>query len=704
MLLVFLFSCLGLSDNSSTAADPSHNSETKPNIVFINLDDADRDLFKPEIMETRFPAMDAIAKRGITFTNFHVTTPLCGPSRACVLRGQYAHALEHRTNDAASWGTRGFKGDFATFVEKGYFDDDIGTWMKAAGYHTVFVGKYINYVETPNRVPAGWNDYYRSQGSKYYDTSRFTNRTRAQGTAERIPAGEYRTTVEANDIVRIIRDREADDQPMFVYFAPFGPHSEGKAPGGMIDVDDADRWTNLVRENGPDFDEEDISDKPPEYQQLPRLTPEMLEKFNRDYRERMLATKSIDRAIDRIVKALEDTGKLENTYIFITSDNGYSLGEHRMSGKGNSMTRSAHVPLIVSGPGVAFTNANHLLAHIDLAPTFLELAGGEQKTFFDGKSFAALLANAPLHEEESWRDSVLIENWQARRFFQYTIHTTYSQLRMYDTAYTEWADGSREFYDLATDPFELENKYDELTEAEKAELSANLKASRRPIPEPLATVERPPVNNAAISGPPFAVRGVAEDTSGIDRVELVIRKWSTNEYWNGEDWQADRTTLVTKLKNKGGIQAEWSYSFKAPEPNVISDGYNIIPRAYAVNGNYTREVEVRKFQYDSFPPTTIINNIRFPASGKVRVIGRARDNYQVREVRVHLYNQTTKEYFDGSDWVAENKYITHQTDDHDKWEFLSPKLTPAKYTLRARAYDAAGNWDPTQEIRKFEIE
>lgn len=694
-----------ISNASSTPEPFIRKQQSRPNIVLINLDDADREMFRPEILASRFPNIDSIAKAGVTFTNFHVTTPLCGPSRACLLRGQYAHALEHRTNEAGKVDTRGFEGDFKTFFESGYYNDDFGRWMKDAGYRTMFVGKYINYVDGVPGIPTGWDDYYRSQGSRYYGTRRFTNRTDPNGAGEDIPDGVYRTNAEAEDVVRLIRAHETTEQPLFVYFAPYGPHSEGQADGGMIDTADVGTWPNISQPEDEDFDEADISDKPPAFNQLPLLSDEIKERLRSDYRDRMLATKSIDKAIAAIVRSLKDTGRYENTYIMVTSDNGYSLGHHRLSGKGNTMTMSSHVPMIISGPGVPINQtANHLLAHIDIAPTCLELAGVPMKPFFDGKSFAPLLGPAPQFSEETWRDSILIENWQSRRFLQYKLKTTFSQLRMYDSVYTEWADGSREFYDLVSDPLELENKASTLTEQQQNAYQQKLMSLRRNMPEPLATVERPPTNFSPISGPPFVVRGVAEDSSGIKRVSLVIRKWSTGEFWNGTDWQTERITQQTRLANPNGIQTEWIYSFNTPEPIHVSEGYSIVPRAYANNENFTRQVVVRKFQYDSFPPVTKINSVRQLTSGKVRINGRARDNYKVREVRLVLQNVATKEYFDGDNWVAKNTPIYRDTDDDDKWFFLTPKLAPGSYSFRARAYDTAGNYDLTPEVEKFDVE
>ncbi|MEE2639404.1 MAG: sulfatase-like hydrolase/transferase [Planctomycetota bacterium] len=678
--------------------------DARPNILLVNLDDADRELFRPEVLEKRFPNLHSIARSGITFSNFHVTTPLCGPSRACLLRGQYAHALGHRTNDAAMNPARGFSGDFSSFVEKGYLQNEIGWWMKQAGYHTVFVGKYINHSGSGNTVPRGWDDFYRSQGSRYYRTFRFTNRHQAKGSHEKVAEGVYRTTQEADDIVRIVHQQKDNASPMFIYFAPFGPHSEGKAEGGMIDRQDEDLWQDIQQFKNEDYDESDVSDKPAEYRRLPRLTPELKRKIQTDFRNRMLATKSVDRAVGRILNCLELSGRLANTLVFITSDNGYSLGQHRISGKGNTMTRSSHVPLLVSGPGVRPCRANHLLAHIDLAPTFLELAGGRQQDFFDGKSFARLIRDPGSCQPESWRESILIENWQMRKFMQFALRTTFCQLRLYDEVYTEWADGSREFYDLSRDPLELRNRYTDLEPDRVSQLSNQLKGCRRMMPEPIATVERPPATQVPLAGPPFVIRGVAEDSSGVEKVDLVIRKWSSGDYWNGKSWQQERLVLETALKNRGGIQSEWNYSFSPTAGELSSARYNVVPRAYASNGKFTRSVNVEPFHFDTCPPSTFIQKIHVPVSGQVRATGRTRDNHRVREVRIQLFNSDTGEFFDGSGWAARKNHVCRETDANDRWEFQTPPLASGNYVIRARAYDVAGNWDPTQEVRRFRIE
>ena len=102
----------------------------KPNIVLINLDDADSELMIDSNLAGRYPNLNRLAQSGLRFTNLHVTTPICGPSRACFLRCQYAHHTGIRINNPSSSKSNGFGGGMRTYLDAGYFDDDLSIWMK----------------------------------------------------------------------------------------------------------------------------------------------------------------------------------------------------------------------------------------------------------------------------------------------------------------------------------------------------------------------------------------------------------------------------------------------------------------------------------------------------------------------------------------------------------------------------------------------
>jgi N-acetylglucosamine-6-sulfatase len=207
------------------------------------------------------------------------------------------------------------------------------------------------------------------------------------------------------------------------------------------------------------------------------------------YRRRVQAMQSVDDMILSIVNTLNTTGKFNNTYIFITSDNGYHMGNHRMvEGKESPYEEDVRVPMWVIGPGVpAGQTRDHLTINCDFAPTFAELGGVTPPANVDGHSLVPLLGNNP-PSISSWRSAVLLEhgvtgpsgpvvmgqvadplllepeeNWwlpSGRIVPQNEVAAPsgiYSGVRTNDYKYVEYATGERELYDLRTDPYELQN-------------------------------------------------------------------------------------------------------------------------------------------------------------------------------------------------------------------------------------------------------
>ena len=148
---------------------------SRPNIVMINLDDADLDIFTDEILEQYLPNIKQLATGGWRFTNCHATTPLCGPSRVCLLRGQHAHKTGTKTNQPDTWLNNGFTGGYSIFKQRGYEKEHLGIWMQRAGYRTMVVGKYIHGRYRADLV-SGWDDLYLCFGGQYYGTSRYNSR------------------------------------------------------------------------------------------------------------------------------------------------------------------------------------------------------------------------------------------------------------------------------------------------------------------------------------------------------------------------------------------------------------------------------------------------------------------------------------------------------------------------------------------------
>jgi N-acetylglucosamine-6-sulfatase len=129
-------------------------SATKPNFVFILADDMRKDDLR-YMPKTR----SLLGRQGKRFSNAHVSYALCCPSRATILRGQYAHNTGIWSNGGA----------LRVYKNSGYERANLATRLDSAGYRTGLFDKYFNGYRETNRVPPGWDDWFAKFGGVYYD-------------------------------------------------------------------------------------------------------------------------------------------------------------------------------------------------------------------------------------------------------------------------------------------------------------------------------------------------------------------------------------------------------------------------------------------------------------------------------------------------------------------------------------------------------
>jgi arylsulfatase A-like enzyme len=409
----------------------------KPNIVLIMTDDQDYKSvkFMPKVRSN-------LARKGTSFENAFATTPLCCPSRATFLRGQYEHNHGVITNFAP-------EGGYARFHELGNQKSTVATWLKYGGYQTVLIGKYLNEYDG-TAIPPGWSSW---MARRHKDAN--TARGRAfvlniNGRLVKYPYAEYHDT----DVLRdkassYIRRRAGDQKPFFMYLATKAPHkpaSNAPRHDGMFAEEPLPR--------PPNFDEEDVSDKPGWVQNRERLTPEVVQQITDSYRQRLRSLQAVDDLVAEVVDALRATGKLHNTYIVFASDNGWHQGEHRLPiGKGAPYEESIKVPFIVRGPGVPQgRRLDHMILNNDFAPTVADWAGATTPSFVDGKSIQSLLQTTP-PKPNAWRRQILIEH-VARAGAPYTA------VRTQTAKYVEYDNGDKELYKLNEDGYEVESRHE----------------------------------------------------------------------------------------------------------------------------------------------------------------------------------------------------------------------------------------------------
>lgn len=380
--------------------------------------------------------LNRLADEGLHFTNGFATTPLCGPSRASLLTGRYAHNHGTTGNDVR---------DFDP-------SSTLATRMQEAGYTTGLVGKYLNlYHEIAPAVPPGWDTWRAFETAAYYDYTLIHDGVAvAHGDAPE----DYSTDVMREIAVDFIDEHHAE--PFFLLFSTWAPHGQPVAAPRHAG---SYAWLPPWRPSA--FQEADVSDKPAFVRYLRRLASVggvdglAATTSARDLEQRVQAETllAVDDAIGALLERLEHYGIADDTLIVFTSDNGFHWGEHWLAGKSAPYEESIRVPLVVRYPRmVAGARVDDRFAlHMDLAPTILELAGVEPDETMDGLSLAGVLCD---REEGPWRDDFLLEYFHRLAF---TGMQPYTGVRSTRWKYIRYADGFEELYDLEADASEMEN-------------------------------------------------------------------------------------------------------------------------------------------------------------------------------------------------------------------------------------------------------
>ncbi|MEM7342277.1 MAG: sulfatase-like hydrolase/transferase [Actinomycetota bacterium] len=671
-----------------------------PNIVVINLDDADVDLLGRNAIQQFFPNIQRhLLDGGMLLNDFHVSAPVCGPSRASLFRGQYPHNTGIELNELGT-DPNGPTGSWAEFLDRGYADDEIGVWMRRSGYATALVGKY-HHTQFPAAsgnlgfVPPGWGDFRASSGGGYFAQPRFINGVRIETGDD-----EYRTDLETVDMVEIIEDHDGE-RPLFLYVAPYAPHAD--VSGAPIYPDRyADAFADEMIPSTPDLNEADLSDKPAIFQNAEALTAERMAGLHAAYRDRLRAMAAVDDMVGELFAVLEGEGMTDDTYVFLTSDNGYQLGHHRQTAKRDAFDRTTRVGLLAAGPAITpGSGASDVLTHVDLTATILDLAGADRPGFLDGVSFAPLLIGDPF---EPSRSGVLVEGEGIKVIGGVRVAIEYDAWRGEDEIYVEHRDGSREYYDLATDPHQLENRWDELSETERSELEAHL-ASIRDCHGPtcrggsaLPAVETV-TEIADYTDGVLTLSGSATALSGVDRVVATIRRVDDNRYWNGDALVAEPVQIDLPTE-PAGDGATWRYAAGLPATDywvgvwAIDRNGNVDPRIDADIVVGTPPLDPAPRARFTVETGSIVPEGRTVISGEVeRVSGdRAAINVLVRVRRTDI---DFGGHWNGDQWIEDpNTWLLAELDG-DQWRYAID-LEPGSYLLHAYAVDTAGGlqtWD-----------
>ncbi|MGH2955341.1 MAG: sulfatase family protein, partial [Solirubrobacterales bacterium] len=429
-------------------------AQSPPNIVVLYTDDQE-----PESLKVMNTVADQLKAKGVTMKRFYNNFPLCCPSRATLLTGQYAHNHDILSNQSP-------EGGFGKFDEL-HGNNYLPLWLQQAGYTTSFIGKFMNeyavpdeYGTTPTTVPRGWNDWraLAPARAQYFDytlnqngvLTRFGNRNR-----------DYSTDVFTTKAKKFIRRTAPGPSPFFLMLGYAAPHGGGGgSPGRSCNrgARPAPRHLRALRkldkkerfEFPPSFNEAKITDKPSSVQQMPPLTAGQIRDLKRKRRCAWESLLAVDESVDEITAELKRSGENRDTYVFFLSDNGILRGEHRIRNQKRYLyEESARVPFIVRGPGVARGKSSFdVVANADLTSTLLQIAGASPGLTQDGRS---LIPNFSNPKAESGR-AILLEAYAGQEIIG---------LRTSRYLYAEWdtelPQTELELYDTYADRYQLQN-------------------------------------------------------------------------------------------------------------------------------------------------------------------------------------------------------------------------------------------------------
>ena len=416
--------------------------DDRPNVLMITADDAAVGDLEYMPLTRRL-----VADRGVTFTNAIAPDPICVPARASLLTGQYTH--NHK-----AYTINGEGGGYQAFDNR----KTLPIWLQAAGYDTLFVGKYLNgYGDDgrPTREP-GWNEWRATMGGSTYTFTRTVLNVNGRARLHT----QYSTDLLSDQTVQVLGRPRRRTKPWYMWVNYVAPHQ-----GGVPESDDPQMtnpsrpadWvgtTTVAPEHRDRFRHLDLPRTPDLFHgdgdgvrtAGPSFSPGRRAAAREGYQQRLEALQSVDEAVARAVRKLRSTGQLGNTVIIFASDNGFLTGQHNIFGKLWQFNDSLRIPMVMAGPGIPRgRTVRTAVTNPDIATTIAALARAKPQREQDGVNVLPYL-------DKGYRERVVpIE--------AYPVHggTTplYTGVRVGEWTYIRTRNGREELFNRDVDPHEL---------------------------------------------------------------------------------------------------------------------------------------------------------------------------------------------------------------------------------------------------------
>jgi choline-sulfatase len=437
----------------------------KPNILWILTDQYNANCMSFLGSQARTPNLDEIAAQGVAFTRAYCNNPICAPSRASFITGQYLHTHGLQGNNVATYPCRN--------------SDTVSALFRRSGYRTALLGKAhmprlwneegferLRYTDLADALPGDpTSDHYfqylveRGLAGWYEEgTPRPLSPGHLDGSA---PADlPYEHSIErytGDETLRFLQDSQSDERPFFVQMSFQRPHAPMRPAREYFDLYDPDEIE--LPPSAVDWFENRFAGKPQlivdrlgqgcSYP-LAHPDPFVLKRVLAAYYALITC---IDMEIGRVLDWLRAQGQYENTIVVLSADHGDFAGEHGLFHKNLGIYESIHrIPFLLRIPaGPSNQRRAQIVESIDLYPTLCELAGLEVPGCVEGRSLLPIVnEDAPGKEEAlaewSWGGPVARIN---------ALRTDHYRLVYYNREH------GGELYDHRADPGEIHNLWDD---------------------------------------------------------------------------------------------------------------------------------------------------------------------------------------------------------------------------------------------------
>lgn len=528
------------------------------NIIVIILDDQ-----SPNLLPYMAQA-GVLAGQGVTFTNYFTPSPVCCTSRASMLTGWHPHNHGTISND---WPTGGYD----KFFEDGMEDESIFKVLAdGAGYRCNLVGKYLNHYHTLGNdgtggatypalhVPPGLAECWLMEDG--YDQFDYSVTKKLPSGTTRIVSGETEQDYAVDRMKEVSVDfieRHVANFPaskFLLIVAPTAPHGRVKSPDPenlrftpaprhrALTPDRPASWGPVNFVNGdcggagdggcsvvtlpdpggnPNFNT--IVTNPTAWHPTTTLANKPLANKVKDHVNRVRMMQSINEMTQAIRACLTAQGIADETWIILTDDNGFHLGEHAMrGGKGSAFDHDCRLPFIVVPPGgTTASTSTKMVSGVDMHNTFRDIAGLAQDTTRDGRSIKGFVSGTP---PTPWRKTNLVAYTPDKFTWEDAQGTgvvpAHYSLRDVDRLYVDF-DRSRpgppdtergEFYRCDVDPWQTINQYPYVVQASRDDLDELL--------EELSTTSGAPHWAASLTDAPTTVLGDAPVATSTNIFQL----------------------------------------------------------------------------------------------------------------------------------------------------------------------------------------